>query len=320
MEDNKQLQKRTDLGRSWATAIVVLSIVIFFLPIIRSPDTGTGLIDWWSDESTPLGFLTYDSWDENGIQRSGQHVYEVASIASYTVLAILTILSFTGPLLLLYFNQVVDGIQSLLDSVFNCIRSCKDTGGKVPEQLDKICRETFTVLTQAQKVGALLKPVFNTIVAIALLLLVSSLLAQGFLVRSVFLYVFMTRCFNVSVFLGINSIIAVWVLARERYSSDRIKLLVGMDQYLRAELADFRTQDASYRYVAPGHAVTRMEPRNESLDKSNKTSSLRKEVHQRSWLKEFLLFSVGTLWIYRLFKRGQAGQQKNAKEVDSNNE
>lgn len=319
MEEEKEIIKRTNLGTAWATIVVLFSILIFLLPVIRSQGPAVWLIHWWSDEPTTVGSFLYDDWSDvsagNTIGRDGGAIYEVASIASYTVVAILTILSFTGPLLLLYFNQVVDGIQSLLDTVFNCVKSCKETGGKVPQVLDDICIDTFRVLGDAQKVGALLKPVFNTIVAIAVLLLVSSLLVQALLVRSVFLYVFMTRTFNVSVFLGINSIIAVWILARERYASDRIMLLRRMDRYLRADLANSLGKEACNRRVLPDNVVPTSEVRN-ILERS----SLRKETQEKTWLKAFLILSVGSVWVYRLFTRGQRGQREKTSEVNSSNE
>lgn len=206
----------------------------------------------WSGKSRPrphwLGWEasleqdpTLTSPERNTPSRSQQsQAYEVASIVSYGTIVVLALLSFSAPLLLLYFNQFTDSMQSLLVAVFDETRAC--TTGEQNEllarktTLRKITKECLELVNEVRDAGESLSPLFFAVVFNSVLLLLLSVIAQLFIIRSTYSYPFVVRIFVSSIVLGVVSIYAFARLAWGRYPSKRVKLLRDLANAIHAEL------------------------------------------------------------------------------------
>lgn len=195
----------------------VVSLLIWpessWLPRIRLTLSDLGM-----NTSPPPHFL-------QGQDDLARRMYEIASIASYSVVVTLTMLSLTVPLLLLYFGQVVDGIQSVLKAVFDEMRPYRERGDQLPQELRDLYNQCLEKLAEAEKSATLLRPIFRMVFLLAVGLLVLLFLFHLFAARSILLYAFAIRAFSSSILLGIVGILVLGYLASKRFSYERIVLL-----------------------------------------------------------------------------------------------
>lgn len=203
----------------WAALVVLMAAALFFGPKLhwlpRIPLTPS---EFGTTASPPTDFLT-------GQDDLARRMYESASIASYSVVGILTILSLAVPLFLLYFNQVIDGMQTVLQAIFDEMREYRHSGHEVPSGLRNLYVECLGNLNEAQRVATSFRPIFNAVVGIALVLLIILLLFHIFAAKSILLYSLSIRAFAVSILLAIVVAIVLWLLASGHYMYRRIVLL-----------------------------------------------------------------------------------------------
>jgi len=152
----------------------------------------------------------------------GRRVYEEASIASYSVVVILTVLSLGIPLMLLFFNQVIDGTQSLMQPIFEELRSSHRDGREVPPALRTFYAKCLDGLNEVLTVATTYRLYFNVVVGAALSTLSILLFYHALAPRSMLLYSLSARAFAVSILLGMVVGIILWRLASKHYLYLRI--------------------------------------------------------------------------------------------------